>query len=199
MTSPLEAVASLGLGLGLAAACGFRVFVPLLVVSLGARLGYVPLAPGWEWMASVPATVAFGSATALEILGYYIPWLDHVLDIIPTPAAVGAGIVISASVFGDMPPLLKWTAVIIGGGGIAALTQGSTVALRAASGATTGGLGNPIVATVELAGSLLTALAAIAAPLVAAAAVLLVLFAGFRIVRRRRGARLTRASRARGA
>ncbi len=184
MTFPVETVASLGLGLGLAAACGFRVFVPLLVVSLGARMGYVPLAAGWDWVASTPATVAFGSAMLLEILAYYIPWLDHALDTVATPAAVGAGIVASASVLADMPPLLKWTAVIIGGGGVAALVQGSTVALRAASGATTGGLGNPVVATAELAGASLTALAAIVVPLFALAAVLLALFIGFLVLRR---------------
>ncbi|MGE5360120.1 MAG: DUF4126 domain-containing protein [Bacteroidales bacterium] len=184
MTLTADTAAGLALGLGLAAACGFRVFVPLLIVSLGARLGYVPLAAGWDWVASVPATVAFGSATLIEVLGYYIPWLDHVLDLIATPAAVAAGIVTSACVVADLPPLVKWAAVIIGGGGLAAVVQGCTVALRAASGATTGGLGNPVVATGELAGSSLTALAAIVAPLIALAAILLFLVVLVLILRR---------------
>jgi hypothetical protein len=195
MAGTLEMLGSLGLGLGLAAACGFRVFVPLLVVSLGARFGYVPLAPGWDWIATTPAALAFGSATLLEVMGFYIPWLDHVLDTIATPAAIVAGIVTSASVLTDLPPLLKWTAVVVGGGGLAALVQGSTVALRAASGATTGGLANPVVATVELAGSAITALAAIALPLFALFGVALALFLAFRVVGRRparRSARTTR-------
>jgi glycerol uptake facilitator-like aquaporin len=37
-------------------------------------------------VASTPATIAFGSATLVEVLGYYIPFLDHVLDTIATPA-----------------------------------------------------------------------------------------------------------------
>jgi len=195
MTIPVDTVASLALGLGLAAACGFRVFVPLLMVSLGARFGYVPLAGGWDWIASTPATIVFGSATFVEILGYYIPWLDHALDTIATPAAVTAGMVTSASVLADLPPLVKWTAVIIGGGGLAALVQGSTVALRAASGVTTGGLGNPVVATAELAGSSLTALAAILVPLAALAAILVALFIGLLVLRRLAARRRLRGAR----
>jgi hypothetical protein len=179
-----DMLASLGLGLGLAAACGFRVFVPLLVVSLGARFGYVPLAAGWQWMAATPATLAFACATVFEVLGYYIPWVDHALDAIATPAAVVAGIVTSASVLTNLPPLVRWTAVIIGGGGIAALVQGSTVSLRAASGATTAGLANPVVATAELAGSSVTSLAAVFLPLFVLFGLALALVLAFVVVRR---------------
>jgi hypothetical protein len=162
-----ETLLSLGLGIGLAAACGFRVFVPLLVLSVASRYGYVPLAGGWEWIASTPATIAFASATVLEVAGYYIPWFDHLLDTVATPAAVIAGMVTSASILGDLPPLLKWTAIVIGGGGAAAIVQGSTVALRAGSGAMTAGIANPVVASVELFGATATAILAILLPLVA--------------------------------
>ena len=172
-----DTLLSLGLGLGLAAAAGFRVFVPLLVLSLAARYGYVPLSTGWEWVGTAGATLTFASATVLEVVAYYVPWLDHVLDAVATPAAVIAGMVMTASVLGDLPPLLKWTAVVIGGGGAAALVQGSTVALRAGSGATTAGLANPVVATAEVVGSTATALLAIVLPLLA-----LVLVVGFFLV-----------------
>ncbi len=179
-----DTIASLGLGLGLAAACGFRVFVPLLVVSAGAHVGVVPLASGWQWMGSTPALVAFACATALEVLGYYIPWVDHALDAVATPSAVIAGIVTSGSVLTDLPPLVKWTAMIIGGGGIAALVQGSTVSLRAASGATTAGLGNPVVATAELAGASVTSLVSVLFPVFALVGVILAFFVGFLLIRR---------------
>ncbi len=169
MITTIDVLASLGLGLGLAAACGFRVFVPLLVVSAGAHFGYVPLASGWQWMASTPAMIAFACATVFEVLGYYIPWVDHALDVVATPAAVAAGMVTSASVLADLPPLIRWTAVIIGGGGLAALVQGSTASARAASTATTGGLANPVVATAELAGSSVTSAIAVFFPLFALA------------------------------
>lgn len=179
-----DTLVSLGLGLGLAAACGFRVFVPLLVLSLAARAGYVSLAGGWEWMATTPATLAFGTATVLEVAGYYIPWFDHLLDTVATPAAIVAGMVTSASVVSDLPPLLKWTAIIVGGGGIAGLVQGSTVALRAGSGATTAGLANPVVSTIELAGSTLTAVLAIALPLLALLLAATMVFVVYRLGRR---------------
>ena len=185
-----DTLLSLGLGIGLAAACGFRVFVPLLVLSVAARYGYVPLAGGWDWLATTPATIAFASATVLEVAGYYVPWFDHLLDTIATPAAVVAGMVTSASILGDLPPLLKWTAVVIGGGGAAALVQGSTVALRAGSGVATAGLANPVVASVELFGATATAILAIALPLLAllvAVAFVAILFRlSRRVLRRRR-------------
>lgn len=184
-----DTLVSLGLGLGLAAAAGFRVFVPLLVLSLAARYGYVPLSAGWEWVATPAATLTFASATVVEVIAYYIPWLDHALDTVATPAAVVAGMVMSASVLGDLPPLLKWTAVVIGGGGAAALVQGGTVALRAGSGMTTAGLGNPVVATAELAGSTVTSLLAIVVPLVALILVVVFFFLLFKLTRRLFGSR----------
>jgi hypothetical protein len=175
---------SAAVGLGLAAACGFRVFVPLLIASLAAHFGHLPLAAGFEWLATVPALVALGSATALEVGAYYVPWLDHALDLVATPAAVLAGMLAAASVVTDLPPLLKWSTVIIGGGGAAGLIQGASVLLRLKSGALTGGLANPVVSTVELAGAGMTALLAILLPLLCLVLVLVVLIAGFRVTGR---------------
>jgi hypothetical protein len=165
----LQGLISVAIGLGLAAACGFRVFTPLLIAGIAAHWGHLPLAGGFEWLGSLPALVAFGTATVLEIGAYYFPWLDHALDLIATPAAVLAGIVAAASVVTDLPPLLKWTVTIVGGGGAAGLVQAASVLLRLKSTALTGGLGNPVVATVEAAGSVITSIVAIVLPLVAVA------------------------------
>lgn len=185
MPISFETIAALGLGLGLAAACGFRVFVPLLVLGVAARMDLVPLVPGWEWMASLPAIIAFGSATALEVVGYYIPWFDHLLDIVATPAAVTAGLLVSSAVIADLPPLVRWTAILVGGGGLAAFVQSSTVGLRAASGATTGGLANPVVATVELAGATVTSVLAVLLPLLVLFVVVAAALVARRLARRR--------------
>lgn len=176
----LDTLVSLAVGLGLAAACGFRVFVPLLVASVAARLGYQPLAGGFEWLASLPALIALASATVLEVGAYYIPWLDHALDAIATPAAVVAGVLASAAVVTDLPPLLKWTVAIVGGGGAAGLIQGTSVLFRLKSTALTGGFANPVVATAELLGAAATALLAILLPLVCLVAVVALLALGFR-------------------
>jgi hypothetical protein len=171
-------------GLGLAAACGFRVFVPLLAASVGFNGGHLALAPGFDWIGSPVAMIAFAVATLFEVVAYYVPWLDHALDVIATPAAVLAGMLASASVLVDMPPLLKWSVVMIGGGGIAGLTQGATVALRVKSGLFTGGFGNAGVSTMELLSATATAILAIALPLLALVAVFVMLIASVRIIRR---------------
>ncbi len=164
----METVLSICLGIGLSAACGFRVFVPLLVMCIASLSGHMTLAHGFEWLGSYPALVAFSVATCLEIAGYYIPWLDHLLDTIATPAAIVAGTVVSASMATHMSPFLHWTLAVIAGGGAAGLVQATTVMTRGVSTATTGGLGNPVVATLELAGSVITSVLALIAPLVAA-------------------------------
>ena len=184
MDASVQAITALGIGLGLAAACGFRVFVPLLVLSLAAQSGHLPLAPGWAWVGTAPAALAFGAATLLETIGYFIPWVDHALDAAATPAAVVAGMVATASVLTDLPPLVRWTAIIAGGGGMAALVQSSTVALRVGSTATTGGLGNPVVAAAELGVSAFTSILAVLAPLVALLAVIVGMVLFWRVARR---------------
>ncbi|MFN0151073.1 MAG: DUF4126 domain-containing protein [bacterium] len=163
---PMESVISLAIGLGLSAACGFRVFVPLLALSIGARAGYLPLSPDFAWVATTPALIAFAAATVLEIAAYFIPWLDNALDSVATPAAILGGVVATASLLTDLPPLVRWSVALIAGGGTAGVVQGATVLARLKSTALTGGLANPVVALFELAGSIVTSLIAIVLPIV---------------------------------
>jgi hypothetical protein len=182
----METALSLLVGIGLSAACGFRVFVPLLVVSVASHAGHLKLAQGFAWLGSDVALIAFAVATVLEVGAYYIPWLDNLLDSIATPAAVIAGTIVTASMVADMSPFLRWTLGVIAGGGVAGLVQGSTVVTRATSTATTGGLGNPIIATAELGGSLITSILSVVAPVAAAVGVLcLIVYFGIRFARRR--------------
>jgi hypothetical protein len=145
-----------------------------LVMSIASLAGHLTLAPGFQWIGSYPALITFSVATALEIAGYYIPWVDHALDTIATPAAIIAGTVVTASIVTGMSPLLKWTLAIIAGGGAAGLVQGTTVVTRAASTATTGGLANPLFATIELGGAAATSIAALLAPALVATLIVLV-------------------------
>ena len=149
----MEALLGICVGIGLSAACGFRIFVPMLGLSIAANAGHLELASGFEWVATPAALVAFGVATALEIGAYYVPWLDNLLDSITTPAAIIAGTVATGSMTGDISPFLKWGLALIAGGGTAAVVQTTSVVVRGASSTTTGGLGNPVVSTGELAGS----------------------------------------------
>lgn len=159
-------VLSVMMAVGLAAACGFRVFVPLLVLSIGAKAELIELSSGFAWIGSTPALVCLSVATALEIGAYYVPWLDNALDSIATPASVVAGMVVAAAVMVDVDPWLRWTTATIAGGGMAAMVQLPTVALRAMSTAGTGGTANPVVASGEAAASVAVASTAAFAPVI---------------------------------
>src|SRR5947207_805613 len=118
-----ETILSICVGIGLAAACGFRVFVPLLVMSIAARTSHVTLVSQFAWVASDPALIAFSVATAVEIGGYYIPWVDHLLDTVATPAAIVAGIIVTGSLLTHIDPYLRWTLAVLAGGGVAGAVQ----------------------------------------------------------------------------
>jgi len=155
------------LGLGLAAAVGFRVFVPFLLVSIAARSGQVHLAGGFEWLGTDAALVMFGIAAVLEIAAYFIPFFDHLLDTAAGPAAVAAGTVLMASALIDMEPWIRWTVAIVAGGGTAGLLHGATSALRLGSTATTGGAGNPVFAMFETGASTAMTILALLLPMIA--------------------------------
>jgi hypothetical protein len=184
----METFLSVCVGIGLSAACGFRVFVPLLVMCIASLSGHLTLAHGFEWIGTYPALISLSVATCLEIAGYYIPWLDHLLDTLATPASIVAGTVVTASAVSDMSPFLKWTLAVIAGGGAAGLVQGATVLTRAASTATTGGLANPMVSTLELAGATLTSILALVAPVaVVLLLVIVMVFVARKLRRKHRG------------
>ena len=163
----VDTVASVFAGVALAAACGFRVFVPLLVLSIASILGAIPLADDFSWIATMPALIALATATIMEIAAYYVPWLDHALDVVATPAAILAGVVTTAAVVADLSPVLRWALAIVGGGGVAGAVQGGTVLLRLKSGVMTAGVGNPIVSTGETASSTVTSVLAVVMPVIA--------------------------------
>ena len=173
---------SVVLGIGLAAATGFRVFLPMLIVSVAAHTGHLPLDGGFAWLATPSALTMLSAATLAEILAYYIPAVDNLLDILATPAALVAGTIVSAAVMTDVPPMVKWTAAVIAGGGVAGLTQGVTALLRAKSTVLTGGIGNAILSTAELVGALLVSLLALVAPLAALGLVIFFLWLGMRFI-----------------
>ena len=174
----MEPLLALCAGIALAAASGFRVFVPMLALGIAARSDVINPSAGLEWVESIPALVVFGTATVAEIAAYYVPWVDHALDTVTTPGSVVAGSLAAAAAMGDfggVDPAIKWTLAIIGGGGAAAVVQGGTVLTRALSGMTTGGFGNPVVSTGEAAGSIVLSILAIVVPLLAAAVVILLI------------------------
>ena len=182
----MEILLSVGLGVGLAAACGFRVFLPVLVMGVAARAGALELSEGFDWMAGTPALLAFGVAAVLEIGAYYIPWLDNLLDMAAMPAAVTAGIVVAAANIEAATPFLSWALAAVAGGSAAAVVQAGTTLVRGASTVMTAGIGNPLVSTGEAGSAVGMSLLAITVPVAALAAVLLlVAVVSARLLRRR--------------
>ena len=164
----METLLAICLGIGLSAACGFRVFVPMLIAGVAVRAGWVTLSDGFDWLGSWPAITAFAVATALEIGAYYVPWLDNALDSIASPLAVIAGVIVSAACIHDIDSLLKWSLAIIAGGGTAGTIKLGVAGLRLGSTSFTGGLGNSIVSTVEWISSTIMSVLSILLPILAA-------------------------------
>ncbi len=154
------------IGIGLSAACGFRIIIPFLGLSIAAMGGHILPAPEFQWIGTQTALLAFATAAVLEIAAYSVPWMDNLLDAAATPLAVAAGAVATAAVMTDVPPFLKWTIALIAGGGVAGTIQTGTALLRGASTASTGGAANLVLAAAEFAGSVLTTLLSLLVPFV---------------------------------
>lgn len=166
------------MGFSLAATCGLRAFLPLLIIGIAAKTGYVSLAPGFEWMMSWPAIICFGSATVLEILGDKFPAVDHVLDAAGIVVRPVAGALAASSMIQGMDPLLALVIGIIMGATIAAVVQTIKGGLRIFSTATTGGVANPIISTAEDSATAAAGIMGILIPALAAALILTVLLVG---------------------
>ncbi len=162
-----QALIAFSIGIGLAAACGFRIFLPPLILSLAARFEWVEIGADMLWLGDTWVTLILAAATLVEIGAYYIPWLDNLLDTIATPAAVVAGSSVMAASLDGMHPALQWSLAIIAGGGASGTMQVGTVAIRALSTASTGGLANPLVSTGEAGACLACSLLAVFLPVLA--------------------------------
>ena len=166
-----DVILALCMGLGLAAASGFRVFLPPFLLSIAVRADAVEVDltnTSLEYFDSNVAVILLGVATLAELAGYYVPWVDNLLDTIASPAAIIAGTGMTAIVLGGTDPVIQWSLAIIAGGGVTAAVQGATVVTRGVSTAITAGVGNPVVSTGENIASIILTLIALILPVLAA-------------------------------
>jgi hypothetical protein len=170
----LETILSICLGIGLASASGFRVFLPVFALSLASYFNVIPLNESWAWIGGLPALISFGVAMVFEIFGYYIPFIDNLLDTIATPLAAIAGFVVMASTMVDISPTMTTILAIIAGSGSASAMQGLTTTTRLASSVKTAGLGNPVVSTAETGTAITLSSLAIFLPIVAVILVVII-------------------------
>jgi len=195
MADILQIILQVFLGTALAAVCGYRIFVPLLVMGIAGLAGYMQFAEGFQWISSYPAVIIFGVATILEIAAYFIPHVDNFLNAISLPAGVVAGVIVAASVITDMDPMFKWTLAIIAGGGAATLTALLSSGVHQGSTAVSAGFANPVVSTVESVGTVAASVLSIAVPVLSVVFVLvlvIVSFVIFRILKRRKKGKAAR-------
>lgn len=181
-----ETIISIFLGIGLAASVGFRVFLPLFALSLASYSGVWDLNANWEWIGSMAALITLGVATVVEIFGYFIPWVDNLLDSLAIPLAAIAGTAVMVSTVANLDPVVTWSLAIIAGGGTATAIKGAGASSRLASTATTGGLANPLVSTVETGAAIVVSTASIFAPILAVVLVIAILVFVFTIYRKLR-------------
>lgn len=179
-----ETIISICLGIGLSASVGFRVFLPLFALSLASYFDVWQLNESWEWVGSIPALITLGVATIVEICAYFIPYVDNLLDSIAVPLAALAGTAVMLSTVADLSPVITWALAIIAGGGTAAAIAGTSGTTRLASTATTGGIANPVVSTIETGTSVVMSVLSIFVPVIAIILVVIILIIIFRIFTR---------------
>jgi hypothetical protein len=158
------------------------VFIPMLAGALASRFGLIHLSESMTWLSSLPAIILFGTAAVAEVVAYYIPFVDNLLDTIATPLSVGAGTVLAASILpvnGNEP--LRWVVGLLAGGSAAGVIQLGTGLLRLFSSEATVGTGNAVVATSENAAAVTGSVLSFFIPVVIA--LLLVVLIGWIVVR----------------
>ncbi|NCP07035.1 MAG: DUF4126 domain-containing protein [Flavobacteriales bacterium] len=180
----LESIISICLGIGLAASVGFRLFLPLFALSLASYFNILELNESWQWIGSLSALLILGVATIVEIFAYFIPYVDNLLDSIAVPLAALAGTMIMLSTVADLSPEITWALAIIAGGGTAAAIAGTSSAARLTSTVTTGGIGNPVISTVETGTSILMSLVSIIFPVLAIILVLVIFLIIFKFYKK---------------
>lgn len=180
----LETVLSICLGIGLATSVGFRVFLPLFALSLASYFDVWQLNESWEWIGSLSALITLGVATLVEILAYFIPYIDNLLDSISIPLASIAGTVIMLSTVADLSPVITWSLAIIAGGGTAAAIAGTTSSARLTSTATTAGIANPIFGFIETTISFIMSAVSLFFPILAIFLVVLILYLIYKLFKK---------------
>ena len=147
--SIFQLIVGICVGISLSAACGFRVFLPLLAVSIAVHFFGYKVSADFEWIGSWISIVSLATATIVEVAAYYLPCVDNLLDLVNVPLAFAAGAVVMSGVLPDVHPYLNWSIAGLLGSSAAGLTQLATTIIRGASTATTAGVGNNVVSSSE--------------------------------------------------
>jgi hypothetical protein len=153
------------MGLGLAFPAGLNAYIPLLTLACAARFtNLVTLASPYDALSSNAGIGVLTLLLAVEVVADKVPLVDHANDLIQTVVRPASGAILMLSSTGAVEHFNPTLAVILG-----ILAAGSVHTVKAvarpAVTVTTGGLGNPIVSTVEDVIAFISSVAAIVLPL----------------------------------
>lgn len=135
-------------GLGLAAAAGLNAYIPLVIVGFLQYFDVVDFGAPFDNLANPWVLGVLVVLLLVEILADKVPAVDSVNDVIQTVVRPAAGAILfaaNANVVTDVHPALALGAGLLLAGGVH--TAKATV--RPVVTAATGGLGNPVVSTIE--------------------------------------------------
>ena len=155
------------MGVGLSACCGFKVFVPPLILCILAKAGLVGLSGSFAWLGTWTAIAVLSIATVTETVAYFWPVVNNALDVVKTPAAAIVGtMVASAAMSTEISPVVRWTMSVLAGGGTAAAISAGEAAIRAQLTAATAGVGCIIQNILETAVSTIISFLAVLVPVI---------------------------------
>jgi hypothetical protein len=183
------ALLSLPAAFGLAGAAGLNATLPLVIVSLLARLGLVHLAPPFD---ALETDIAFYGLLVLAVIEFAVdkvPALDSVGHAVMLPISAAAGSILFASQTGavdDMHPGVAVLVSVLAGGGVAATVHTARASVRPVANL---GLMGPPLSIVEDATSALLAVAAALVPIVVPFLLVLLVVAAVLLWQRRRAPR----------
>ncbi len=162
---------------GLGAASGLNPWIPLLGLGVAQRLGVVELSSSFDWLGATPTLIALGVLFALDLIGDKIALIDSALHGVGLVVAPVSGAIVFAAqenLLSNSHPFLAGGVGLVLGGSV----QLARSALRPAVTATTGGVGNPVLSTIEdVCSTVLTVLAVLVPVLAFVALVALVVWA----------------------
>ena len=143
-----SAAGSVFAAFGLSGSAGLNPWLPLFISSLLDRFGIVDLAQPFDSLSSTTGLIALGLLMVVDLVGDKVPLVDHALHVVGTAVAPVSGAALFAGQTGDHTDLPAIIAILLGGGTAGAIHLGRT-AVRAASTATTAGVGTPLLSIGE--------------------------------------------------
>lgn len=148
------------LGLALATATGFRIFLPMFFLSLASHFEWIALPEKLSWLEGETALIVLGMAMVIELVSYLIPGVDNIMDVIDTPIAVIVGVLVVFSVV-EVNLMMEWILAIVIGGVVPAVLKAFKATIRGAITVMTGGLGNGFFSVFEALSSMFIVVVAI--------------------------------------